>query len=145
MQKFDFSKTIGGKIHAKAIKQLRDCVTVDNSTLIALGQPEMVDEVRGCRTLARLEELCNKRDKISPHVIAKATKARNVERLAKQFEALAQYKTHKGGTDFVDLSGEFVYSDNECDEIALHRAECALIGGMINGGLIDADDLQEDF
>lgn len=141
MKKFDFSKTEGGRIYAELVKLTQEMIVVPNSCLPA----EFWDNVRGGRTLARLNELTDKRDGITEHTKKQAVKARNIEKLSKQFEALATYKTHKGGTDFVDLSDEFVYSDNECDEIALHRAECALIGGMINGGLIDADDLQEDF
>jgi hypothetical protein len=30
------------------------------------------------------------------------------------------------------------------DEIQLHRNMAALVGGMVNGGLIDADDLEEE-
>ena len=48
------------------------------------------------------------------------------------------------GTDFVDLSGELDWSDNEADEIQLHRNMAALVGGMVNGGLIDAEDLEEE-
>lgn len=141
MTKFDFSKTEGGRIYAELVKLTQEMIVVPNSCLPA----EFHDDVRGGRTLARLNELTDKRDGITEHTKKQAIKARNIAKLRKQFEEKAQYKTHKGGTDFVDLSDGFDYSDNECDEIALHRAECALIGGMVNGGLIDADDLLEDF
>ena len=91
-----------------------------------------------------MEELCDKRDGITEHTKKQAIKARNIEKLRKQFEAKAQYHTHKGGTDFVDLDSEFDYSDNECDELQLHKNMQALVGGMVNGGLLDADDLLED-
>ena len=78
------------------------------------------------------------------HQKAKAAKARNIEKLRKQVEEKSIFTTHKGGTDFVDLSGELDYSDNEADEIQLHKNMLAMVGGMVNGGLIDADDLLED-
>jgi hypothetical protein len=88
------------------------------------------DHVRGGRSLKRLEELCEKRDGITPHVKQKAVKARNIERLAAQVN----------GTDITE---PLDWSQNEVDEIAQHRAECALVNGMVNGGFIDADDLLE--
>ena len=103
------------------------------------------DEVRGGRTLARLDELCEEiADGETAHQKAKAAKARNIEKLRKQVEEKSIFTTHKGGTDFVDLSGELDYSDNEADEIQLHKNLLAMVGGMVNGGLIDADDLLED-
>lgn len=135
-----FENTIGGKLVAELRQATRELIVVPNSCLPA----EMHDNVRGGRTLARLEELCEKRDGITAHTKLKALKARNVERLRKQFEAKAQYNTHKGGTDFVDLDSEFDYSDNECDDLQLTKNMQALVGGMVNGGLIDADDLLED-
>lgn len=117
-----------------------ELITVPNHLL----PEEFHDNVRGCRTLARLEELCDARDGITEHTKKQDIKARNIERLRKQFEEKAVYKTHKGGTDFVDLDSEFDYSDNECDELQLHKNMAALVRGMVNGGLLDADDLLED-
>jgi hypothetical protein len=109
-----------------------ECVVVPNSWL----PTEFHDDVRGGRTLARLNELRVEKEGVkTEHQKLKAAKARNIERLAAQVAHLEL----TGEMDF-DLD----YSENECDEIAQHRAECALIGGMINGGLIDADDLLED-
>ena len=103
------------------------------------------DNVRGGRTLARLNEMCEElSDTETEHQKTKAIKARNIEKLSKQFEQKAIFTTHKGGTDFVDLERGFDYSDNEVDEIQLHRNMAALVGGMVNGGLIDADDLEEE-
>jgi len=103
------------------------------------------DNVRGGRTLARLNEMCEElSDTETEHQKTKAIKARNIEKLRKQFEQKAIFTTHKGGTDFVDLESGFDYSDNEVDEIQLHRNMAALVGGMVNGGLIDADDLEEE-
>ncbi len=135
-----FENTPSGKLLAEFRTAILECITVPNHLL----PEEFHDEVRGGRTLARLEELCDKRDGITEHVKKQAIKARNIEKLRKQFEAKAQYHTHKGGTDFVDLDSEFDYSDNECDELQLHKNMAALVGGMVNGGLIDADDLLED-
>lgn len=140
MNKFDFSKTVGGQLVAQMEKLVQELIVVPNSCLPA----EFHDDVRGGRTLARLNEMTDKRDGITEHTKLKALKARNVERLREQFEAKAQYNTHKGGTDFVDLDSEFDYSGNECDDLQLTKNMQALVGGMINGGLIDADDLLED-
>jgi len=135
-----FENTPSGKLLAEFRTAILECITVPNHLL----PEEFHDEVRGGRTLARLEELCDKRDGITEHVKKQAIKDRNIEKLRKQFEAKAQYHTHKGGTDFVDLDSEFDYSDNECDELQLHKNMAALVGGMVNGGLIEADDLLED-
>ena len=71
----------------------------------------------------------------------KALKARNVERLAAQVDSKSVFAAHG---DFVDLTGELDYSDNECDDLQLTKNMQALVGGMVNGGIIDADDLLED-
>ena len=103
------------------------------------------DKVRGGRTLARLDEMCEEiADGETAHQKAKAAKARNIEKMRKQVEEKSIFTTHKGGTDFVDLSGELDWSDNEADEIQLHKNMAALVGGMVNGGLIDAEDLEEE-
>jgi|TARA_B100000085_G_C18413067_1_gene459434 hypothetical protein len=135
-----FENTPGGKLVAELRQITREMIVVPNSCLPA----EMHDNVRGGRTLARLEELCDKRDGITEHTKKQAIKARNIEKLRKQFEEKAQFHTHRGGTDFVDLESEFDYSDNECDDLQLTKNMQALVGGMVNGGLIDADDLLED-
>ena len=132
-----FENTIGGKLVAELRKVTREMIVVPNSCLPA----EFHDDVRGGRTLARLEELCEKRDGITAHTKLKALKARNVERLAAQVEAKSVFAAHG---DFVDLTGELDYSDNECDDLQLTKNMQALVGGMVNGGLIDADDLLED-
>ena len=103
------------------------------------------DEVRGGRTLARLDELCEEiADGETAHQKAKAAKARNIEKLRKQVEEKSIFTTHKGGTDFVDLSEGLDYSDNEADEIQLHKNMMALVGGMVNRCMVDADDLEEE-
>ena len=118
-----------------------ECIVVPNDML-----PESFhDDVRGGRTLARLDEMCEDiADGETAHQKAKAAKARNVEKLRKQVEEKSIFTTHKGGTDFVDLSEGLDYSDNEADEVQLHKNMMAMVGGMVNSGMIDADDLMED-
>tara|TARA_A100001515_G_scaffold123409_2_gene107280 strand:+ start:1225 stop:1659 length:435 start_codon:yes stop_codon:yes gene_type:complete len=118
-----------------------ECIEVPNDLL-----PEKYhDELRGGRTVARLNEMLEaEAEAETAHQKEKAAKARNIEILRKQVEEKSIFKTHQGGTDFVDLSDELDYSDNETDEIQLHRNLVAFVGGMVNGGLIDADDLLED-
>ena len=118
-----------------------ECIVVPNDML-----PESFHEdVRGGRTLARLDEMCEDiADGETAHQKAKAAKARNVEKLRKQVEEKSIFTTHKGGTDFVDLSEGLDYSDNEADEVQLHKNMMAMVGGMVNSGMIDADDLLED-
>ena len=91
------------------------------------------------------DELCEEiADGETAHQKAKAAKARNIEKLRKQVEEKSIFTTHKGGTDFVDLSEGLDYSDNEADEIQLHKNMMALVGGMVNRGMVDADDLEEE-
>ena len=132
-----FENTPSGKLLAEFRTAIMESITVPNHLLPA----EFHDDVRGCRTLARLDQLCDKRDGVSEHTKLKALKARNVERLAAQVEAKSVFAAHG---DFVDLSGELDYSDNECDDLQLTKNMQALVGGMVNRGLIDADDLLED-
>ena len=133
----------------KTVEQMLEELRVATQEMIVVPNswlPESFhDNVRGGRTLARLNEMCEElSDTETEHQKTKAIKARNIEKLRKQFEQKAIFTTHKGGTDFVDLESEFDYSDNEVDEIQLHRNMAALVGGMVNGGLIDAEDLEEE-
>ena len=73
-----------------------------------------------------------------------AAKTRNIEKLRKQVEEKSIYTTHKSGTYFVDLDSGLDYSDNEADEIQLHKNMLALVGGMVNSGILDVDDLMEN-
>jgi len=131
-----FENTPSGKLLAEFRTAILECITVPNHLL----PEEFHDHKSGERTLARLDELCDERDGITEHVKLKALKARNIEKLAAQVEA----KTIRNGHgDFVDLDSELDYSDNECDEIQLHKNHMALVGGMVNGGLIGAEDLEE--
>lgn len=129
------------ELNAHMQEQFAELIEVPNSML-----PEKYhDNIRGGRTIARLNELmAEEAETETAHQKAKAAKARNIEKLRKQVEEKSIFTTHKGGTDFVDLSGELDYSDNEADEIQLHKNMAAMVRGMVNGGLIDADDLLED-
>ena len=132
-----FSNPATGRMFDELAKSIRECITVPNHLL----PEEFHDHTRGGRTLERLEQLCDERDGNTEHRKLKELKARNIEKLAAQVEA----KTIRNGHgDFVDLDSELDYSMNEIDELQLHRNMAALVGGMVNGGLIDADDLLED-
>lgn len=99
-------------------------IVVPNSWLPA----ELQDNKRGGRTISKLNKLLDKRDGITEHRKIKAIKARNIARLAAQFEAGCE---------------SFDYSNNERNELQLYRNECAMIEGMISSGLIDEDDIIE--
>jgi hypothetical protein len=63
-----FSNPATGRMFDELAKAIRECITVPNHLL----PEELHDDVRGCRTLARLEELCDKRDGVTEHKAAKA-------------------------------------------------------------------------
>ena len=100
-------------------------IVIPNSWLPA----EMQDRKRGGRTIAKLNKLTDKRDGITEHRKLKALKARNIARLAAQFEAGCE---------------EFDYSQNKRNELQLYRNECAMIEGMIHAGHIDREDLETE-
>ena len=81
-----------------------ELITVPNHLL----PEEFRDNIRGCRTLARLEQLCDKRDGMTEHRKLKNIKAENVERYRKQFE-----------TD------EEIRYDGAVDELQLYKNEMA--------------------
>jgi len=113
----------------KAIREFQAAIdaaiVVPNSWLPA----ELQDQKRGGRTVAKLNKLLDKRDGITEHRKLKAIKARNIARLAAQFEAGCE---------------SFDYSGNERNELQLYRNECAMVEGMIHAGHIDADDLENE-
>lgn len=118
------------ELDADLRKVFAECITVPNHLL----PEEFRDQVRGGRTLARLEELCDKRDGITEHVKKQAIKARNIERLRKQVEEKSLFSSHG---DFIDIDGELDYSESEKDELQLHKNMTAMVGGMISGGIIE--------
>ena len=126
-----------GRMFDQLAELVRDSIFVPNKLLPA----EFHDNTRGGRSLQRLEEMCDVRDGNTKHRKLKELKARNVAKLAAQVEA----KTIRNGHgDFIDLDSELDYSNNECDDLALTRKMMALVGGMFNSGIIEADDLLED-
>jgi len=117
---------------------VEECIVIPNEML----PTEYQDQTRGGRTLARLNALSEVLEEThSQHVKVKAIKARNIEKMRKQVEEKSLFAAHG---DFVDLDSELDYSDNEADEIQLHKNMVALVGGMINSGMIDAEDLEEE-
>jgi hypothetical protein len=100
-------------------------VVIPNSWLTT----NLQDNVRGGRTVAKLNKLLDKRDGVTKHRKAKAAKARNVAILAAQFAAGRE---------------EFDYSQNERNELQLYRNECAMVDAMIAAGHIDRDDLNDE-
>lgn len=123
-----------GRMFDELAKAIRECITVPNHLL----PEDFHDYTRGGRTLERLEQLCDERDGNTKHRKLKELKARNVAKLAAQVEA----KTIRNGHgDFVDLDSELDYSANECDDLQLTKNLQAMVGGMLNGGLITEDDL----
>lgn len=138
MSKFDFSKTIGGQILAESLKAWSKCIVVPNELL----PEDFHDNVRGGRTLLRLNQLCDIRDGVhTAHQKAKAAKARNIQKLAQQVEANSRYNNHG---DFVDINCELDYNVCESDEIQLNKNMIAMVNGMVSGGLISEDDLSDE-
>ena len=116
-------------------KQVREMIEVPNSWL-----PESFhDNSRKCRTLQRLEELCDKRDGLTEHVKKKKSKGENVELLRQQYEQKAIFASDGS---FIDLDSEFDYSQNRIDDWQLNRNLQALASSMINAGLLDVEDLE---
>jgi len=117
---------------------VNECIVIPNEWL----PEELHDKTRGGRTIARINEMCDEiSGKESEHQKIKALKARNIEKLRKQVEKKSLFASHG---DFIDLDGELDYSNNEVDEIQLHKNQMALVNGMINSGMIDAEDLEEE-
>ena len=85
------------------------------------------DDREGGRTLARLEVECEAREGISEHIQRKADKAENIASYRKQVEFL----------------GEFEYNGH-VDELQQHKSEIALVTGMLNGGMVEVEDLELD-
>ena len=116
---------------------VNECIVVPNEWL----PPEYHDQIRGGRTITRLNEMSEVLERTqSEHSKVKAIKARNIEKMRKQVEEKSLFATHG---DFIDLDGELDYSENETDEIQHHKNMMALVGGMVNSGMIDAEDLEE--
>ena len=120
---YKFENTVGGRLVKELETAIKECLVVPNSWL----PEDMHDNVRGGRTLARLDKMCDKRDGLTEHRKLKALKAENIENYRKQFEE----------------SGSFEY-DGHRDELQLHKNQMAMVSGMVNSGMIDAEDLEEE-
>ena len=121
---YKFENTEGGRLLAKYREEIMGCIEVPNSRL----PKQYHDDVRGGRTLARLEEMCETlTDTETKHQKLKALKAENCENYRKQYEA----------------NESFEYNGHR-DEMQLHRNQMAAISGMMNSGMIDAEDLMEN-
>ena len=116
----------------KTVEQMLEELRIATQEMIVVPNewlPESFhDNVRGGRTLARLNEMCEDiADHETQHQKLKALKAENCENYRKQYEA----------------NESFEYNGH-CDEAQLHRNQMAFVGGMVNGGVIDADDLKDE-
>jgi len=120
---FNLDNTEGGRLLKQLEKAIKECIVVPNEWL----PEEHHDKVRGGRTLARLEKVCDKREGLTEHRKLKALKAENIENYRQQFEE----------------NGSFEY-DGHRDELQLHRNQMAMVSGMVNSGMIDAEDLEEE-
>ena len=112
---------------AKLRHAILNCFTVANDKLPAAYQNKKSD----CVVLARLEKKVDKRDGLTDYRKTKMLKARNIARLAAQVPADGQ------------LAEGFDYSQNEVDELAQYRAECALVDSMVQGGIIDTEEFSD--
>ena len=113
---------------AKLKNAVLNCFTVPNEKL-----PERFHNKKtGCVTLSKLVKKADKRDGMTDHKREKMIKAENIKRLAAQVPADGQ------------LVEGFDYSQNEVNELAQYKAECAFVGAMIKGGVMEADELRDD-
>ena len=104
MSKYKFENTIGGKLLKELDATFRDCLVIPNGWL-----PEKFhDKVRGGRTLARLDQMCDKHEGLTEHRKVKDIKAENVENYRKQFE-----------------EKELFAYNGHVNELQLHRNEMA--------------------
>ncbi len=121
MSEFRLENTIGGQLLNKLNVAINEMVEVPNNLLPETFQ----DKVRGGRTLARLEEMCDKQEGLTEHRKLKNIRAENIEDYRKQFVA----------------NGKFEY-DGHRDELQLYRNEQAFCNACPAID-IDEDDLLE--
>ena len=95
---YNFENTVGGKLVKEFESAVKECLVVPNSWL----PEEYHDKVRGGRTLARLEQMTDKRDGLTEHRKTKALKAENVENYRKQFEQNGEFE-YNGHTNELQL------------------------------------------
>ena len=104
MSEFKLEHTVGGKLLKELETVLRDCIVAPNSWL----PEDFHDKIRGGRTLARLEQICDKRDGRTEHRKLKEIKKENVENYRQQF-----------------AENESFEYNGHVDEMQLHRNEMA--------------------
>ena len=75
MSEFNFENTVGGRLVKQMKKAVAECIAIPNSWL----PEEFHDNVRGGRTIARLNQMMDKKEGLTDHVKLKALKARNIE------------------------------------------------------------------
>ena len=101
-----------------------DAVTIPNDWL----PKEFHDNTRGCRTIARLDAMLDKREGLTDHKKKKAIKAKNIEIYREQF----------------DNSGEIDYNGGQVDDVQLHRNQCAIVQAWIDTRFITSEDLEDE-
>ena len=105
MSEFKFENTVGGKLIEELKREIRECIVVPNHLL----PTELHDDVRGGRTLARLEQMCDEdKRETSKFRELKDVKAENVENYRQQF-----------------AENESFEYNGHVDEMQLHRNEMA--------------------
>lgn len=89
----------------------------------------------GGRTLAELDAMCEKRDATqSQHEIDKAERMRRAELYRQQVEQ--QDVAFRTGEEQVSI-------DYDEDNDRLYRKQLVAVASMVNGGMIEADELEE--
>lgn len=121
MDKFEFAKTPGGKLLEELREMVHEMIFVPNDIL----PEEFQDNVRGGRTLKRIEEICDKRDSITEHQKVKAKKAENIEIYRQQIE-----------------NGEEIGYNGHVNELQLYKNQMAMVAGMVQSGMIDEEDFE---
>ena len=121
MSEFKFENTVGGKLIEELKREIRECIVVPNHLL----PTELHDDVRGGRTLARLEQMCDEdKRETSKFRELKDVKAENVENYRKQ----------------VEENESFEYNGHTND-LQLYKNQMAFCTAA---NLIDNDDILED-
>ena len=118
---YNSENTIGGQLLKQFETAIKECLVVPNGWL----PEELHDNVRGGRTLARLDKLSDEKEGLTEYRKTKAIKAQNIENYRKQFEE----------------SGSFEY-DGHRNELQLYKNEMAFCSAYPDIE-INEDDLME--
>ena len=116
MSDYKFENTIGGKLVKELETATKECLVVPNSWL----PEEFHDKVRGGRTLARLDQMCDKQEGLTEHRKLKTLKAENVENYRKQFEENESFE-YNGHTDALQLHRNEMAFCEACPSIELEE------------------------